>query len=359
MGSGETVPARCEGIYTFSFDPASGTLKKESVCTRAVNPSWVEPFPGRPYLYAVSELKTYADTEGSVVSAYRINPETGELTFLNQQVSAGADACHLVLSPNGKYLICSNYSGGSFSVFPIHEDYSLAPMSCLVRHSGHGTNPQRQEGPHVHQGLISPDGKHVYFSDLGLDRLVCYDADWESGVLARSDFPNISCLPGQGARHALFNREGTYLYQMTEMACEVNVYRYDAASGKAQMVQTVRALEEGVSPEGSLGAAIHLHPSGKWLYVSVRGTSSGYDRLAVFTVCKDGLLKLCQILYAGGSIPRDFSLTEDGNWLLCGTSESDAITVYAVSRTEGTLKEHSRTDQAGGVTRVALWNSAE
>ena len=142
---------------------------------------------------------------------------------------------------------------------------------------------------------------------------------------------------------------------MTEMTCEVNIYAYEKTNGSARLIQTVSAMEEGISCEGSLGAAIHLHPSGRWLYVSVRGTNSDHDRLLCFEVHSDGTLERRQIIHAGGKIPRDFSLSPDGAYLLCGTQESDTITVFAVDPHTGMLTEHSSTDQAGGVTRVATW----
>ena len=48
MGSGETVPPRCEGIITFAWNEQEGTLEKKTVCRQTVNPSWVEADPAAP-----------------------------------------------------------------------------------------------------------------------------------------------------------------------------------------------------------------------------------------------------------------------------------------------------------------------
>ena len=144
MASGETVPPACPGIICFEWDAESGSLARRGVCREAVNPSWVEAAFEGGYLYSVSELKEFewnipdagknfrGAAGGSFVSAWRIEPE-GDLTFLGSQTTGGADACHLLVSPNGKYLVCCNYSGGSVCLFPIREDHSLAPMSFLIR----------------------------------------------------------------------------------------------------------------------------------------------------------------------------------------------------------------------------------
>lgn len=370
MGSGETVPPACPGIICFEWDAQHGTLQQKNIFREAVNPSWVEADPEGKYLYSVSELKDFAWENpnskeapsgmagGSFVSAWRIGPE-GDLTYLGSQATGGSDACHLLVSPNGKYLVCSNFSGGSVSLFPIREDHSLAPMSFLIRHTGHGTDPARQRSAHAHQAILAPDGKHLYISDLGLDRLVCYEADWENGILKKpetgdSSWQDIACLPGQGGRHAVFDSRGAYLYQMAEITCEVNVYRYDKENGCAERIQTLPALKEGTSPEGTLGAAIHIHDNGKWLYVSVRGTNSEHDLLVFFSIEADGRLVKRQTVWAGGKIPRDFSISPDGKYLLCGTADSSRITVFAIDAQEGTLSEHWKTDEAGGVTRIAF-----
>ncbi|MFR1989239.1 MAG: beta-propeller fold lactonase family protein [Oscillospiraceae bacterium] len=57
-----------------------------------------------------------------------------------------------------------------------------------------------------------------------------------------------------------------------------------------------------------MGAAIRLHPSGRWLYVSVRGA----DVLVCFRIGEDGCLTEQSRISSGGMIPRDFDLTPDG-----------------------------------------------
>ena len=350
MASGETVPGRCRGIGCYRMNPETGTLTELAVSPSVPNPSSVCADPAGPWLYAVSERKESSGIPGSTVSAYAIDPETGRLTLLGSQATTGADACYVTLSPDSRWLLAANYSGGSVCVFPILPDHSLGGASCILRHRGYGINPARQESPHPHQTVVSPDGKWVYVPDLGLDRLACYEADWERGWLLPDRRPDVAGLPGQGTRHCVFGPRGDRLYVVTEMTAEVNVYAFDPDSGRTELLQTVSARLPDWDG-GFLGAAIRLHPNGRLLYCSVRGS----NHLAAFRIEGDGRLTLLGLTPSGGEIPRDFVLTPDGRWLLAGHQDSHTICVFAVDGENGTLRQVFTQPDAGSVTTLSLW----
>lgn len=350
MGSGEIVPGRCRGIVCYAFDEERGTLTRQAVTPSIPNPSCVLADPRGPYLYCVNELKEYGGIHGSTVSAFAICGETKELRLLSRQFTCGADACHLALSPDGSCLLAANYSGGSFCVFPVQADHSLGHASCLLRHQGRGVNRDRQEGPHPHQIIFAPGGQYVYVSDLGLDRLACYQADWEKGWLLPREERDILGIPGQGIRHGVFDASGKHLYVMTELACEVNVYNYEEKTGRAELVQTIAAGEADKGAQ-SLGAAVRIHPTGKWLYVSVRGS----NHLTVFAIGADGRLALIQTVPSGGEIPRDFVISPNGSYLLAAHQDTDNICVFEISQETGRLTLARTEPEAYCVTSLAPW----
>lgn len=347
MGSGEIVPGRGEGIGLFRLDAKTGELKALAMMPSTPNPSYFTVSADGQYLYCVNELKEYRGVPGSTVSAYSLNRETGTMELLGRQFTCGMDACHVQLWKDEKWLLLGNYSGGSVAVFPVLEDRSLGHATCVLRHTGSSANPDRQAGPHPHQILPAPDGCHVYVPDLGLDKLVCYRMDTEKGWLVQDQWPDIAGIPGQGIRHGVFDAEGKRLYVMTEMAAQINVYRYDPESGAAQLMQTCDTVEQTA---GMLGAAIRLHPNGKWLYGSVRGV----DQLVVFRVAKDGALSKVQTVSSGGRIPRDFILTPDGRFLLCANQNSDNVCVFAIEENTGMLTKRSTQGNIGAVTALQI-----
>lgn len=350
MASGEIVPGQCPGIGCYRLDMQSGALRPLSLTPSTPNPSCVLADPVAPYLYCVNEIKECGGVAGATLSAYRIESQTGTLTLLNRQNSGGADPCFLCFSPDRRYLLAANYSGGSVSVLPILADHSLAPATCVLRHHGHGADPARQEAPHPHQILCAPDGEHVYVADLGLDRLVCYRADWTRGWLLADERLDAAGLAGQGTRHGVWSHDGAHLYVMTEMSGEINVYRRDPERGALRLLETVPA----VSPDWKkpfLGAAIRLHPDGTLLICSVRGS----DELVCFRVARDGRLRFLSRTSSGGATPRDFILTPDGRWLLAGHQDGHSICVFGVDPEKGRLTPVWTQENTGCVTTLSLW----
>ena len=352
MGSGEIVPGNCRGITCYAYDVDTGKLHYKNVTDLISNPSYVLADPAGPYLYCVNELKNYDGIDGSTVSAFEIAPETGKLRLINRQFTCGADACHLNFSPDGRYLLAVNYSGGSFCVFPIREDHGLDTASCILKHHGRGSNPMRQESPHRHQTILSPYGQFVYVSDLGLDRLVCYRADWEKGWLLPEEKRDISGDPGQGVRHGVFCRTGKRLYVMTELTCEVNVYQYNADTGRTELMQTISAFSEKHRDAGScLGSGICLHPSANWLYCAVRGM----NHIAVFHIEENGKLTLVQTQSSGGKTPREFTVSPDGRFLLVGNQDTDTICTFKIDAESGCLEPAGIQEEAYCVTCLSFW----
>jgi 6-phosphogluconolactonase len=69
-------------------------------------------------------------------------------------------------------------------------------------------------------------------------------------------------------------------------------------------------------------------PSGKFLYVSNRGS----DSIAVFSIDPaNGTLSLVQDVSTQGKIPRDFSLDPTGSFLFAANQNSDNIALFRVN----------------------------
>ena len=82
------VDGHAEGIYVYQFDLANGQLRYQSTMTGLVNPSFVTVEPRGKFLYAVNELTREEEVSGAV-SAFIIDPATGNLAFLNKQPTKG------------------------------------------------------------------------------------------------------------------------------------------------------------------------------------------------------------------------------------------------------------------------------
>src|SRR5580700_10596960 len=127
---GTYTSGKSEGIYIYDFDAATGTANRVS-SIKATNPSFLAVAPDGEYVYSVNE--NGSDKQGGV-SAYSFNGKTGQLSFINQEVSGGADPCFIAVDRERKWAVVANYSGGSLSALPIGADGSIQPVRQLIQH---------------------------------------------------------------------------------------------------------------------------------------------------------------------------------------------------------------------------------
>ncbi len=315
---------REEGISIFEFEPESGELKLISKQPAGKNPSFLSIHPNGQYLYAVNELG-----EGTV-SAFQIDHVSKTLTFLNRQVTSGSAPCYVSCDRDGKWLMVSNYGNGSLAIYPINKDGTLEPHSDSVQHQGSGPDAVRQEGAHAHSIISDLQGEYILAADLGLDKVLLYTIDENSGKLRPHSFPSLSVPPGSGPRHMVFHPNNKYFYVANEMGNTVTACTWSQENGVLDAFQTLPTLPSDFSDNSSV-ADIHISPGGKFLYVSNRGHNS----LAVFMVQEDGSLVPSGHVSSAGRWPRNFALTPSGSHLIAANEHTDNLVVFSLDDRTG------------------------
>src|ERR1700736_4325810 len=114
-----------QGIYAYRFDPAGGELSSVGLAAATENPSFLVADPKGSFLYAVNELDTFNGATTGAVSAFAIDRDSGKLRLLQQVASLGAAPAHLSLDKTARYLLVTNYNGGTVAVFPIKDTGEL------------------------------------------------------------------------------------------------------------------------------------------------------------------------------------------------------------------------------------------
>ncbi|WP_229013984.1 lactonase family protein [Paraburkholderia gardini] len=337
---GTYTAGKSEGIYVYRFDTKTGDMTPVS-SAKTVNPSYLVVSGDRRHVYAVNELpgdNGPANQRGDI-SAFGFDPQSGQLTFLNQVSSEGNDPCYLGISPDGKYLTAANYSiaadpGGSFSVFPLRPDGQVGAAVLTVHHAGGGPVKGRQDNAHVHSTVFSPDGHYLFAQDLGADKVYSYryTPDGSRGLLGPTETRYMTLKPGSGPRHLVFGPDGRYAYLTSEMAATVDTLRYH--DGKLTLLQSVPLTKPGF--KGAVGAAaIHLSPDGRFVYVSNRGDA---NEIVIFAVDPgNGHLKLVGHQSSLGASPREFAIDPTGKWLIVGNQSSDTVYVFRRDAQTGLL----------------------
>lgn len=330
---------RGRGIYKFTMNAESGILEDIFLAAESSNPSYLARSPSGKNLYAVNETNEYKGQKGGAVSAFARDEKSEKLTLINQKFSGGLSPCHAALNAAGTHALVANYSSGVLRVFALDGGGGLGDAVQTIQFSGTGQNPERQEGPHAHFFMFARDEAFGFACDLGTDRIMAYAFDKNAAEpLSPARTPWFSAKPGAGPRHGIFNTAGKLAYVINELDCTVDVLAYDASGGSFEKRQSLSSLPAGITiketkPQSS-GAAIKIHPNGKFVYASNRGHNS----IAVFKIINDaGDLELVKVTSSGGITPRDFTLTPSGNFLLAANQDSDNIVIFRVDNSTGLL----------------------
>ena len=331
---GTYTTGESKGIYQFRVQEGPGGPAFVSVGLAAAtpNPSFLAVDPKRRVLFAVNETSDFEGRPSGAVSAFSIEAATGRLTFLNQKATNGTDPCHLALDPAGRHLVVANYSSGSVAVFRVEADGHLGDMTSFVQHEGKSVHPQRQQGPHAHAINFDPTGRFVYVCDLGIDQVLAYRLDANTGKLTAAGSTPLA--PGAGPRHLAFGRDGKFAYVVNELNSTVTAFATEPGSPKLRELQTISTLPAGFTGRSTC-AEIHVHPSGAFLYASNRG----HDSLAIFSVDPTrGTLQAMGHHSTGGKTPRHFDFTPAGTHVISESQDSNTMQVSAVDAKTGLLK---------------------
>ncbi len=317
-----------KGIYAYRFQPSTGKLMAIGLAAETSNPSFLAVHPNQKFLYAANE------NGNGTVTAFSIDTATGKLTMLNQVSSKGSGPCHVALDKSGKCLLVANYNSGSIAAYPVGQDGKLGEASASIQHKGSSVNPQRQRGPHAHSVNLSPDGRFVLVTDLGLDQILTYRLDAAKATLTAGDPPFTKAAPGSGPRHLAFHPKGKFAYVCDEMASTVTAYAYNAANGSLEERQTVSTVPKDFTGTNS-DAEIAVDPNGKFLYASNRG----HDSIAVFAIDPGkGTLAPVEYTPTQGKTPRNFALDPTGRYLFAANQDAGGVVVFRIDPKTGKLQ---------------------
>jgi len=326
--SGESV-----GIYRCRFASDSGILELLGETPEVTDPSYLAIAPNNRFLYTVNEIDNFRDMPSGAVSAFAIDAKSGALSFLNQFSSHGAFPCYISLDNAGRHAYVANYNGGNVVAFPITEDGYLSEAIDLWDHEGSGPNPDRQTAPHAHCILPDPENRYALSADLGIDKIMIYRIDRQTGELTPNDPASVSVEAGAGPRHIAFHSDGEFVYVINELNSTITAFSYSSQQGMLTEIQTVQALPQDFDDHNQC-ADIHISSDGRYLY----GSNRGHNSIVVFSIdSSTGLLDYVEHVSTQGDWPRNFVLTPGDSHLLVANQESNNITVFQRDQRSGTL----------------------
>jgi 6-phosphogluconolactonase len=174
---------------------------------------------------------------GAITAAYNepkppLYPRAGQITLLaigsdghltlKERLALGAGATCINVHPSGRYLLAARPAPHCSSVHPLGQDGRVVPVSAPVQLHGRGVNTITLERPFPHS--IKPDasGKRVLACDIGMDRVMVYDLDEQTGCLEPSLHPFAQLSSGSGARHLAIHGNNRWVYTVNELDSSVS-----------------------------------------------------------------------------------------------------------------------------------------
>lgn len=336
-----TFFAEGEGISLLVLDEKAGVLRRVAGAGEMVNPAYLAYSLEGKFLLAAGEEEQNAGK----VRSYRISGQLSkdgnvsdmQITPLSSAQGAGLSQCHVALDHVRKLVFTSSYQEGTLGVYTLDQGGTLRLIEQPVRYSGCGPHPTRQKSAHIHQAMISPDGRYLYTVDLGSDCIWEHELsrlrlNGREGNDQDSPFPLLPAkkvpLPsGVGPRHLAKLPGSEYLYLVCELQALICILRQDPVSGHLEILDKITYVSgKGGRASTQAPAAVKLHPSGKTLSISVRGSNT----IVLFSVDAGGRrLVPLETFHCQGEGPRDIEFAPSGRWLLIGNMVSSSITLRA------------------------------
>jgi len=317
-----------QALHVLECDVESGSVRLVQSVKGVQGTTYFQLGDGEKHLYTGIFEERGAGKVGSLVRFALDGGKIGAMECLTELPCEGP--CHIALTADGKRVAFAAYLSGT--VGTVGTD-GKGLVTAVLPNDARGPNALRQQKAYAHQTFNLPNGK-LGVMDLGCDRICFFDPI----TMTRDTALEIKADPGDGPRHALWSKEGKFLFVVNELSSTVASYAYSGASftrlGKWTMLpEGWNRFEADGETLSTKAAALKLTADGKILMASNRG----HDSIAFYAVQEDGTLRLKNIAKLTGAFPRDFALMPGEKFMVVGHKMSNEIQVYRFDRAACTL----------------------
>ena len=321
-------------IQVYAFDRSAARLE----LVQEVAAGGVAAFMAR----SVDGATLYvADEAKGRLASYRVDPRSGELAPLNE-IQAGGHPVYLAVHQSGGYLATCYFAEAKAEIFSLQVDGSLGASVCQV-----------DSGAESHCCAFDSTHRCLFVPTRGAGWVAQYRFEAETGQLHESDPPRQLEREGAGPRHMAFHPNGLYAYLLCELSLTLSSYRVDPSRGVLEPIERGVSTRLG-SGDGGSAADIHVHPAGRFLYVSNR--QGDRSNMAIFSIDEEtGAAALVGHEFTRGITPRNFDIDPMGKWLIVGNRESPNVSIFEVEQAGARLSYRGSRDVAPGPFYVGIY----
>lgn len=315
------------------------------------------------FLYSTEEVSDLHDevSAGGGVFSFAINPEDGNLSYLNSQPSMGVNPAYIAIDHTGEFLLAPNhgnyaattrvvigegaprvekvYDDATVAVLPLNADGTIAPATDVAILDRVGGTPgiEAQRSPHAHSVSFDPSGQWIVVADKGANRIYSYRLNRQNGTLESARF--VRTEDGVSPRHSVFHPRGPWLFVSYEHVPEVAAFHFDSDNGQLRHLQTLPTVPSNYG-EVVRPSDIKIHPNGNFIYTANRG----HDSIAIHRVDElTGMMEEVAIVSSGGAGPRGMTFDPSGNYLYVANQGSNEVNTFLVDAETGLMTNTGQT----------------
>jgi 6-phosphogluconolactonase (cycloisomerase 2 family) len=315
--------------YEVDVEACALTARESVTLPAGVQYAW--PHVSRRYLYVATSSSASghgpAGTEHHV-SAFHIDPASGALTPHGKSITLPVRPIHMTTDIPSEHVLVAFNNPSSLRVYRINKDFTLgdevrqAPMDAGIFAHQVRVTPNNQQAILVTRGN---EGTPTKAEDPGALKVF----DYKYGMLSNE----VSMAPDGGKefgpRHLDFHPTNAWMYLSIETQNKLYTYNMEGGKLKPEIVFRVETLLEPKNIRARQAAStVHVHPNGRFLYVSNRAQDTvdfngrkvfkgGENSIVVYSINQTtGEPTQIQNIETRGIHPRTFHIDPTGRMLV-------------------------------------------
>jgi 6-phosphogluconolactonase (cycloisomerase 2 family) len=286
--------------------------------------------PDGKFLYAAS-------WQARAITAFRCDPDTGELNFVESLI----DPEHLDgvtsvrISPDGKFALAVAFRAKKATLLARNPETGRLTIADSV-------GPDLAGGAAFTwpiDGLIAPDGKHIYAADdrTGIIAVIEVTGEHKLKLIEAFAAPDGSLMR---TRSLAITPDGKTLFAGGMEAGTLVALDRDAATGKLTIRQILTSGRDGIKGLSGIHG-IAVSKDGRTVYTCA-GRFGGEQGVSAFRLGEDGKMTLLHAVLADSGL-TDFTggngiaLTRDGQNVYAAGTTSRSVAVFRTHPADGKL----------------------
>jgi 6-phosphogluconolactonase len=278
----------------YDVDVAGAALTRRASIALPANVQYVWPHASQPFLYAATSDSASGmgpDGANHHVSALRIDKVTGALSLHGAPIPLPTRPIHMATDIPSEHVLVAFNNPSAIRVYRVNADFTPGVEV---------TQGNLDPGIFAHQVRATPDNRQVILVTRGHDpagpkaedpgALMLWD--FGGGVLSNQQKVAPNNGYGFGPRHLDFHPSKPWVYVSLERENRLDMFTLEGGRLSPQAVFRKNNLSQlGVPGARQAVGTVHVHPSGKFVYVANRASTlvdgafaGGENTLAAYAI---------------------------------------------------------------------------